>query len=262
MQPRLIATLLILVMVSCVAAQVNTSEANSDEQTAQTIRNLTQRWDEAMAKGDVAALKTILSDNYVHSGLPKDQWLALISAMEITYTSYKREVDQIQVYGDAAISFARNSLSGKYPGSQFSSVFNSMDVWIRKDGQWRCVATMANQIKDADKNKEEKMVRFGPDVKYSFVVYFKKKVTEEEIESFLRQNIHETREDGKGHSFRTGICEYLRLLPLQDHEAFAIQICEDAAPYERENVKRRLKASAIVHRALENMTPADVKTLK
>lgn len=123
-------------------------------------------------------------------------------------------------------------------------------------------ATMADQIKDADKNKEEKMVRFGPDVKYSFVVYFKKKVTEQEIESFLGQNIHETRADGKGHSFRSGICEYLRLLPFQDHEAFAIQICEDAAAYERENVKKRLRASAIVHTVLENIAPAEVKTLR
>src|SRR6266849_912135 len=246
-------------LVPSSSAQVNQPKAEGDKQAEEELKNLTRSWDEAMVKKDVKTLDAILADEYSMSQIPKAPLIALITNQSITYSSYKREVVRIQTYGDTAISMSRTKLTGNYPGTSFSSEFNSMDVWIRKDGRWRCVATMTDQIKDANDKKDEKMVRFGPDVKYSFVVYFNKGVTNAQVESFLAEKISEERTDQRGHSFRKGICEYLRLGALQGHEAFAIRICDGTADLERKEIESKIRASAIIYKVLKDTVPAEVK---
>ncbi len=262
MRITLFAILAALLLALSSSAQVNESKGAAAKQAEEEVKKLTGSWDEAMVKKDVKTLDATLADEYSMSQIPKAPLIALIANPSITYSSYKREVVRIQTYGDTAISISRTKLTGNYPGTSFSSEFNSMDVWIRKDGRWRCVATMTDQIKDADDKKDEKMVRFGPDVKYSFVVYFKKSATNAQIESFLAEKISEERTDQRGHSFRKGICEYLRLLPLHGHEAFAIQTCKDIDPAERGAIRSTLEASAIVLKVLADTVPAQVKSLK
>src|SRR5207244_13298944 len=106
----------------------------------------------------------------------------------------------------------------------------------------------------------ERMVRVGLDVKASVVIYFKVGITGEQIEDFaarfLRGRITE-----RGTPLRAGICEYLRLFPLQSHDAVAIQFCEAADEQTRKAIKADITSSPIVFKILENIVPLDVKNI-
>ncbi len=94
------------------------------------------------------------------------------------------------------------------------------------------------------------------------MVYFNKGVTNAQVESFLAEKISEERTDQRGHSFRKGICEYLRLGALQGHEAFAIRICDGTADLERKEIESKIRASAIIYKVLKDTVPAEVKKIK
>jgi len=52
-----------------------------------------------------------------------------------------------------------------------------MDVWVKQQGRWRCVATKAEEI--VQTYQKRRIVRFGPEVKANLVIVFKPNVTDE-----------------------------------------------------------------------------------
>jgi len=114
----------------------------------QELRALTRKWDEAIIKKDLESLHQILAQDYSFADIPRSSYLALMVEMpDIEYSSYERNIREIRIYGDASIVFSHTSVEGKYPGVSFSTTFNSMDIWIRQNGQWKAVATMNDDMK-------------------------------------------------------------------------------------------------------------------
>lgn len=133
-------------------AQTKPTPTASSSKAEQALINLTRSFDEVMMKGDVKALDRILFDDYAtihgHEGLRKADLLSA-SFKDVVYDTFKREIEQVRLYQDSAIVFARICASGKRPksnGESFTSKFNSIDVWVRQKGQWRCVLTMTSDL--------------------------------------------------------------------------------------------------------------------
>lgn len=160
-----VASVLFLSLLIC-SAQTKKIQTIEVVSTEQELKDLEQKWNEALVARDITSLKQILSDDFAISGtnISKETYLALIQIPNSQYTSAKKSEMKVRVYGSTAVVLGRHNISGKYEGADssssasskavgggsFSSVYNFMDVWVkREDGQWQCVATASDQVKNA-----------------------------------------------------------------------------------------------------------------
>jgi ketosteroid isomerase-like protein len=252
-----VAALNLLVVLVCVA-QESTKPLTPSPEIVSEIRKLTRSWDKAMVKRDVAFLDKILADDYVISGLAKPRYLEFIKSSEIKYTSFDREIRSVRVYGDTALVLGQTNVNGQSsPQGWFSSTFGFMDVWVKQQGRWRCVATKAEEI--VQTYEKQKIVKFGPDVTANLVIVFKPEVTNDQVEDFRRNVLQIVASSEGERSYFPGIRQYLRTLPIQDHEAIALTFHTDITPAQRAEIMSRLKASPLVYKIFEDMAPSSVK---
>lgn len=249
---------LVLLSVSLCVAQKPSGNSNLQSEAEREIRKLTHLWDEAMVKRDVNFLDSILSDDYIISGLAKRRYLELIKSSEIKYTSFDREIISLRIYGETALAFGQANVNGQSsPMGWFSSTFSIMDVWVKQQGHWRCVATKAEEI--VQTYQKQKIVRFGPEVKASLVIVFKPDVTDEQVEDFRRSVLQVTTSNETERKYLSGIRQYLRVLPIQKHNAIALTFHDDIAQAQREEIMKRVKSSPLVYKVFENIASVDVK---
>ena len=128
-------------------AAPNTTLAANQGNAEQEVMRLEREWCSATLNGDVAAVSAILADDYTDVVLNtgavayKPQTLAEIKPHKATVC----EVDmmQVRVYGDAAVVIGRATEKS----ARFSGQYRYTDIYIRRDGHWRCVASQSTEIK-------------------------------------------------------------------------------------------------------------------
>lgn len=108
---------------------------------------------------------------------------------------------------------------------------------------------------------KNEMRSIGPEVKASLVIYFKPGVTNEQIEDFWHRVLSIKDPEGRGYSHRPGIRDISRISSVQGHEAIALTFFPNATSEQRETVVRDVKSSPIFYKVLENIAPAEVKTI-
>ncbi len=130
-------------------ARSATPPENAKEEVlkADEVRN------EALQKGDVAALERIYSDDLVYTNasgalLTKAQHLADIKARKLVFRSFKHEDVETTVHGDTGVVTGISKSVVEYQGSVSSSNRRFMNVFVKKDGSWLCVAHMETNISD------------------------------------------------------------------------------------------------------------------
>jgi ketosteroid isomerase-like protein len=245
----------LLVLPAAVRGQDTQSKATKTSE--QELVELTRDWDEALVKRDADTLNRILSDDYTFAHTPKAQYLAFLQLPELEYKSYERTGITARLYGDTAILFGKASVSGKYPGVDwFNSSFNFMDVWIKQKGQWKCIATMHDQIQGATSRGK---VRVGPDVKAGLVIIFNAGTKDQQVNEFWRTVLEVADQSARGYRFRDGILSTLKVPPVEGHQALAVQFHDEATQAQKEKIKERIKGSTLVFRVFENIAPTDVK---
>jgi imidazolonepropionase-like amidohydrolase/ketosteroid isomerase-like protein len=119
-------------------------KGSDDSATTQELRNLVRKWDEANVKGDVAALDSLLADEFTFVGGPdKAQYLASIKsrASDSVVESAVSEDVQVQIYGETAIVVGLDTIKGKTKGQAFEQKWLYLDVWVKRSGRWQCVKT-------------------------------------------------------------------------------------------------------------------------
>jgi ketosteroid isomerase-like protein len=239
-------------------AQKPSGNSNPQNEVEREIRKLTRLWDEAMVKRNITFLDSILADDYIISGLAKPQYLDFIKSSEIKYTSFDREMVSVRVYGDTALVLGQANVNGQSsPMGWLSSTFSFMDVWVKQQRRWHCVATKAEEITQT--YQKQRVVKFGPDVKANLVIVFKPDVTSEQVEDFRRNVLQITTSSEGERKYLSGVRQYLRVLPIQKHEAIALTFHEDITLSQREEVMKRIKSSSLVHKVFEDIAPADVR---
>jgi hypothetical protein len=53
---------------------------------------------------------------------------------------------KVQVYDDAAVATAISVVKGSYKGKDNSGKYPWTDTWVKRGGQWQCVASHASKI--------------------------------------------------------------------------------------------------------------------
>ena len=111
-------------------------------------------WDRAMVENDAEAIGQYMADDWTIVGSDgsvgdKATFLALVKSGALSYDVMTSEDFSVRIYGDTAVVTARGVSGGKYQGQAFREVERSSCVFVRQEGQWRCVLTHLSRIAQA-----------------------------------------------------------------------------------------------------------------
>ncbi len=120
---------------------------------AQKVIDLDKQRMDAMAKKDLAALNTLISDDlvYTHSSARLDTKQSLIGNMEggsTVYTSVVPSDVKAQDLGDTVVLTGSCKISVMSQGRPNSFGVRFTDVWANKGGQWQMVTWQSTRTPD------------------------------------------------------------------------------------------------------------------
>jgi ketosteroid isomerase-like protein len=151
---RLIVAIVLVLNVSCLIfgqAKPQPSAQQSVQSAVQELTALEQAWLEASRQHDGAWMERYLADTYIstdQNGVIYDKAARIARvknpARKVESVSY--ENNKVQVYGDTAIVTGLTVLKGTFEGKDNSGKFQWTDTWVKRGGQWQCVAGHSSTV--------------------------------------------------------------------------------------------------------------------
>ena len=117
----------------------------ADTNAKEEILKISDEREEALAKGDIAALDRIDADDQVYTNwrgvtLTKAEHLADIKARNLTFqTSFKHNDVQVVIHGNTGIVSGLSKTSVVYKGSAPAGARKFVNVFVKENGRWLCV---------------------------------------------------------------------------------------------------------------------------
>ena len=141
--------LALLTMCGGALAQPKSAAAGSVEAELKAIE---AKWDAANLKGDIAALDAIFAASFITTNAEgktrtKAEVLASLKSGETKYQSAQADDLKVTVYGDAAVVNGRWKGKVVEKGKLVDSTERFTDFFVKQNGQWKCVASHASNIK-------------------------------------------------------------------------------------------------------------------
>lgn len=101
---------------------------------------------DAIAKNDLEAIERFVTDDWIIINadggiIDRERFLGVIKSGALAHEMMESEGIRVRVYGDSAVVSALTRSKGKFMGQEFTTHERSTDVFVRRDGQWRCVLT-------------------------------------------------------------------------------------------------------------------------
>jgi len=125
-------------------------------QSAQTdavgpFREMERNLAAAYMRGDRAFVDDLLADDWTSSDYTGRIWtkanvLALFGPNGPTFTKAEIDVDRVRLHGDVAIVTGRSVSAGRFEGRDINVTQRYMDVYVKRDGRWRVVASQGTQV--------------------------------------------------------------------------------------------------------------------
>ena len=108
-------------------------------------------WDRGMIANDAEAIGRCMADDWVIIGSDgsvggKTRFLALVQSGDLTHDVMTSEDLNVRIYGDTAVVTSRGVSGGKYQGHPFREVERVSCVFVRQEGEWRCVLTHLSRL--------------------------------------------------------------------------------------------------------------------
>lgn len=144
---RLRPLILLLALASMPFSQ-SISMAQGDETKIIALENL---WNQMQISHDADAMGKLLDSDFVltdYDGavLTKGQFLASIRDKSTQLTVEVSEDMKLHRHGDTVIVIGATHEKGTEKGKPFSHVGRFTDTWVKKDGQWLCIASQLSLI--------------------------------------------------------------------------------------------------------------------
>ena len=137
-----------LLAVSAVAAP---SAQRPVLSTQQILEQLERNWVEALQRNDVAFVDRVLAPEFVATygdGSRGDRKRELQLVEEFNQQVDKWTVDEftVKVYGDTAVVWFTQRMTGPVQGKPTEIVTRYMDVFVNRDGTWLCVGSQSTKV--------------------------------------------------------------------------------------------------------------------
>jgi hypothetical protein len=120
----------------------------------QQILALFEAGDQALMSADIEALSRIFADEYVQYGesgapLSKREILDSFRSGAIRYPSIVSTGRKIRLFGDTAVVHGSESDEVESAGERFRARYIYLDVLLKRNGQWKIVASQLARTVDA-----------------------------------------------------------------------------------------------------------------
>jgi len=101
---------------------------------------------DAIAKNNLEAIERFVTDDWIIINadggiIEKERFLEVIKSGALTHEMMESDDIRVRVYGDSAVVSALTRSKGKFMEQEFTTHERSTDVFVRHEGQWRCVLT-------------------------------------------------------------------------------------------------------------------------
>jgi ketosteroid isomerase-like protein len=136
------------IIVAMAAAASAQRRVKSDQET---LIELEERWDAAFHNHDQKFIDTVLADEFVVTygdGSRGDRAKELSLALDDRQQVDSSELDEfiVKVFGNTAVVWFTQHLVGPVKGKPVAIDYRYMDVWVNRDGQWKCVASQSTRV--------------------------------------------------------------------------------------------------------------------
>ena len=124
-------------------------------QAPQTVREFGQierNLAAAYMRGDRTFVDDLLTDDWTSTDYQGHIWtkadvLALFGPNGPAFTKAEIDVDRVRLHGDVAIVTGRSVLAGRAEGRDVSVTQRYTDIYVKRDGRWRVVASQGTEIR-------------------------------------------------------------------------------------------------------------------
>jgi len=145
---RHVQVCLVVAVVIAVASPANAQRVKSDQDT---LIELEQKWDVAFRNRDATFIETLLADDFVvtyEDGTRGDKAkeLSLAAGFNQQIDSSTQDEFIIRVYGNTAVVWFTLHLLGPVNGNPVAITYRYVDVWVNRDGVWKCVASQSTRV--------------------------------------------------------------------------------------------------------------------
>jgi ketosteroid isomerase-like protein len=116
-----------------------------------TLIKLERDWDYAFHHKDVAFIENVLAKEFVATyaeGQRADRDKELENARKFDQQIDSSVLDEfiVKEYGETAVVWFTQKLTGPSKGQPLTLTFRYMDVFVLRDGRWQCVASQSTRV--------------------------------------------------------------------------------------------------------------------
>jgi ketosteroid isomerase-like protein len=109
------------------------------------------RWDKAIVRKDRAAIEANMADDFrqidgAGNVETRQSFVDGVMAPELEIAPYTVEDFDARIYGDVALLSGRTRMTGKYQGKTFNTHYRYIDVYVRRDDEWKIVSVQISKI--------------------------------------------------------------------------------------------------------------------
>jgi len=117
----------------------------TDRSTHAAFDQLLIEWDEAIVANEADRIAAFADPDWLFVGkdgpMPGIGFLEAVRSGQVTHEAMRHELHSVVDLGEVAVVVARNVNSGEYRGERFENDEWTSDVFVRRDGEWRCLLT-------------------------------------------------------------------------------------------------------------------------
>ncbi|MEZ4362966.1 MAG: nuclear transport factor 2 family protein [Kofleriaceae bacterium] len=130
--------------------------APSAEDEQAVIAQLTKQaeaWDQAIVRKDRAAIAANMAEDFRQidgdANLEtKASFVDGVVADALQIDPYTVEEFEIRRYGEVALLSGKTRMTGRYNGEPFTSNYRYIDIYVRRDGEWKIVSVQISRIRE------------------------------------------------------------------------------------------------------------------
>jgi ketosteroid isomerase-like protein len=139
----------ILLVAVCLPIAAQRENVAGDESTR--VLSLENAWNQAEVKHDARALSLLLAETFEFTDddghfMNKSQWLAHIRNGVDHYEQLGNSGMAVHLYGNVAVATGIYQDKIREKGKVVSRSGRFTDIWIKQNGEWKCVASQATLI--------------------------------------------------------------------------------------------------------------------
>jgi ketosteroid isomerase-like protein len=106
---------------------------------------------ETIVSNDLEGLGRLVADDWIiidPNGeiVDRARFFEVIKSGSLTHDIMESEDLRVRVHGDSAVVTAVTRTKGKFMGQEFSTQERATDVFVKRDGRWRCVLTHLTRV--------------------------------------------------------------------------------------------------------------------